>query len=237
MKFYLFSFLLFAFPWMVEAQSVVQDADAEQRTVSEPFSEISISSGIFVYLTQSNTQAVAVSASEQKYRDRIITQVVNGKLTIYFDRKGAGWSGKKDLKVYVSFTDLKALKANSGAHVRLLESASLKDLSLDFSSGAHGDLFFQAQSVTAELSSGAQLIAKGNAQRLEAEASSGALFKGYDLKAVDVKARTNSGAGIRIHVTGELVAKATSGGAIRYQGTPVMKEVDVNSGGVIKRAD
>ena len=222
---------------MLEAQSVVKDADAERRLISEPFSEISISSGIQLYLTQSNTQSVAVSASEQGFRDRIITQVVNGKLTIYFDRKGARWGGKKDLKVYVSFTELKALKANSGAHVRLLESASVKDLSLDFSSGAHGDLFFTASSTTVDLSSGAQLVAKGTVNLLNVEASSGALFKGFDLKAKDVNARSSSGAGIRVFLTGELVGKASSGGAVRFQGTPTLVDVDVNSGGVIKPAD
>ncbi len=66
------------------AQTVINDKNVEVRNVSS-FSAIKVSGGIDVYLSQSNEDAVAVSASDEKYRDDIKTEVKNGVLNIYFD--------------------------------------------------------------------------------------------------------------------------------------------------------
>lgn len=44
--------------------------------------------GIDFYLSQSKDQVVTVRAAEEKYSKRIITEVENGTLKIYYDTKG-----------------------------------------------------------------------------------------------------------------------------------------------------
>ena len=81
----------------------VNDKNAQPRDVNGPFSAISVSGSIDLYLSQGDEEVVVVSAAETKYRDRIVTEVINGELKIHYNDKGLSWaSGSKNLKSYVS---------------------------------------------------------------------------------------------------------------------------------------
>src|SRR6476469_9869183 len=75
----------------VNAQIVVNDANAQQRNVTG-FSSIKVSGGIDIYLSQGASEGVAVSAREKKYADKIITEVRDGVLVIYYEKEN-GWFG------------------------------------------------------------------------------------------------------------------------------------------------
>src|SRR5262245_26423656 len=99
------------------AQKTVNDANAEKRNVSG-FHAIEVSGGIDLYLSQGE-EAVAVSAAKIEYRDKIITEVVNGVLKIRFDWKSnfkIDWGNHK-LKAYVSVKNLDALHASGGSDI------------------------------------------------------------------------------------------------------------------------
>src|SRR5882724_4554367 len=80
----------------------VNDPNAESREAKN-YHGIDVSSAFDVYLTQSNTEAVAVSASETKYRDRIKVEVKDGILHVWYDSEGKWGMGNKKLKAYISF--------------------------------------------------------------------------------------------------------------------------------------
>src|SRR4051812_288351 len=79
----------------------VVDPNAEMRTLSGSFNAIKVSGGIDLYLTQSNEEAIAVSAAEDKFKQGIRTVVENNVLKIYYDGN-RNWSLKKQMKAYVS---------------------------------------------------------------------------------------------------------------------------------------
>src|SRR5215467_11066524 len=92
---FLCGFILFS------QDKVVYDQNAEIRNVSS-FHAVEVSNGINLILKQGSTDAVAVSASSTDIIKRIKTEVVNGKLKIYFDHEGwNNWSGHKNMKAYV----------------------------------------------------------------------------------------------------------------------------------------
>jgi hypothetical protein len=64
---------------------MVVDPNASVRTLSGSFSSIKISNAFKVIITQSETESIAVSASEEKYKEGIKTEIVNGTLKIYYD--------------------------------------------------------------------------------------------------------------------------------------------------------
>src|SRR5882724_6540707 len=87
-------------------QTVINDPNVELRPVKE-FHGVSVSDGIDVYLSQGSQETVAVSADEIKWRDRIRTEVQDGILKIWLDRKGFNWSiGNKKMRAYIGFTSL-----------------------------------------------------------------------------------------------------------------------------------
>ena len=68
--------------------AIVYDDNAQVRKVAS-FNAISVSSAIDLYLTQSASSKVAVSASSDEIRDHIITEVEGGVLIIRLGDNGS----------------------------------------------------------------------------------------------------------------------------------------------------
>lgn len=215
---------------------VFKDAHATPRTLNGSFTAISVSSGIDLYITQGNEESVAVSAIDQKHRDLIITEVVNGTLKIHYDNRGVTWkTGNKKLKAWVSFKNLEKLKAEAGSNVLVSGSIRADKLDLDISSGAgfKGDV--QTTYLSADISSGAGVRISGKTDQLSVDVSSGADFKGYDFATNYCTASASSGASVHVTINKELTAKASSGADIKYKGEALIREMKVSGGGGVKK--
>ena len=221
------------------AQDVeVNDANAVKRSLPTSFNAINVSDGIDLLLTQGSEESLAVSASEPKYLEKLKSEIVDGTLKIYYDNAGMIWNSneKRKLKAYVSFKTLEKLQASLGANVKASTILHVSKLELKVSSGALFTSEVNATQLTAFQDSGAEINITGKTTELTVEASSGALFKGYELVSDYCKAKSSSGGLIRINVEKELNAKASSGGGIHYKGNAVIKEVNISSGGSVKKA-
>jgi lipopolysaccharide export system protein LptC len=221
-----------------QEKTVIADANAQKRTLNASFTGISVSDGVDLYLTQGNEESVAVSASEEKYAERFKTEVENGTLKIYFDNKGLNWAvnDKRKLKAYVSFKTLEKLHASGGADVKIQGGLNAANLDIKFTSGSAFTGKLTAKELTVEQNSGSAINMSGSADKIKIDISSGAVFKGYDLAVEYCDAKASSGGGIRITINKELSAKATSGGGVKYKGDGVIKDINVNSGGSVKKA-
>jgi len=116
------------------AQNVVRDPNAQVRNVPS-FNRISVSNAISLYLSQGNTQAVAVSSEDDRATAKIITEVSNGTLKIYVENgawNGWNWSNKH-LKAYVTFTQLEMLDASGACSVELTDPINVGDFKLELS--------------------------------------------------------------------------------------------------------
>jgi hypothetical protein len=232
-------FLLAAFFSLSAAMAqntVIRDPNAQLRQVPD-FHSINVSTGIHLYLTQGSEKAVAVSASEPEYRERIQTEVRNGVLHIYYDTQKWKWLDMrgKDLKVYVSCVTLDGLGASSGAKVDVDGTLKSGNFTMTVSSGARFQGKLEASDLKVDQNSGAQSTLSGTAGHLQASATSGSHLHGYDLVAGVCDLNANSGGSIDISVEKEMEVSAHSGGRIRYQGDGVIKEVHTSSGGSVKK--
>ena len=217
--------------------TVVNDNNAEKRALSGSFTAIKVSDGVELFLTQGDEESIAVSASEQKYMDRFKTEVEDGTLKIYFDHNGLSWVGdKRKLKAYVSFKTLEKLHGSSGASVIMKSTLSADNLDCKFSSGARFEGKINVKELEMSQNSGASVEMSGATEKLDVDVNSGAMFKGYELTVDYCTAKATSGGGVRINVTKELNATANSGGGIRYKGEGVIKDLDVSSGGQVKKS-
>lgn len=198
------------------AQKTVFNENAQKREIGS-FHSIETSSGIEVFITQGNKEELAVSVGDMDYLNEVRTEVVNGKLKISRTNDWKFWNKWKNwkVKVYVSFKQLDEIKASSGGTIQGTE------LSFD--------------KLSATFNSGAIISLSGKVAELDVSGNSGAQFKGYDLLATHCKADVNSGAGIQVTVNKEISAKASSGGFIRFKGEGLIRDINVNSGGTVKR--
>jgi hypothetical protein len=222
---------------MAQETKVINDANAVIRTVSAGFTGISVSTGVELYLTQGNEETVAVSASDQKHLDRLVTEVVNGVLKIYYDNKGITWKsvGKANLKAYVSFKTLEKLNVSAGANASVNGRIKADKLDMNVNSGARFTGSINAKELTAEVNSGANMNVSGSADKFTIDASSGADFKGYDFAVDFCDAAVSSGGAVHITINKELSAKASSGGDIHYKGAGLIRDIKTSSGGSVKK--
>ena len=217
---------------------VFNDPNAKMRTISGAFTKISVSSGVRLYITQSNEVSLAISVSDAKFEERFKTEVEDGVLKIYFDNKGLsmGWDKNRRLTAWLSIKDLEAIKGSAGCMVTLTNELDVKNMSMNFTSGSQISGALKAAFLDASATSGASINISGSADKTNFSATSGASIKGFDLQSQYCTAFANSGAEIKVRVQKEIEASANSGGSVAYEGDAVLSKGKINSGGSVKKA-
>ena len=177
--------------------------------------------------TQGNEEAVAVSASEIEYRDRIKTEVEDGVLKIYFDNKGfhLNWGNKK-LNAYVSVKNIDALEASGGSDAYLQGTIKSEKLHVELSGGSDLKGKVDVHDMSIHQSGGSDVDVSGSVTNLDVDASGGSDLHGYDLVTDYCKISASGGSDSHITVNKELSANARGGGSdIYYKGTGTVHEV------------
>ncbi len=213
------------------------DPNAKARVLKAEFSSISVSSGIQLFLTQSDQIALAVSVSNERLEEGFKTEVVNGVLKIYYEPKGIPAINFKNRKLiaYLSVKNIQSIRASGGAIIRLVNPFKSDALSLDCTSGSLLTGTVALASLQASATSGAQVTLAGTADNVDISVTSGAIFKGGSLQAQTCTAQANSGAAVKIAVEKEMTAFAKSGASVSYAGNATLKKSSVNSGAVVKK--
>ncbi len=212
-------------------KEIINDPNAEPRTLSSNFSSIKISDGIDLFLSQSDAEALAVSASETKYRDAIKTEVANGQLRVYFanEKIWTNWKNRH-LRVYVSFKTLEKVEASGACDVQVSGVISVPSLFLSLSGASDFKGAVQiSDELKLNLSGASDVTIKGTAQKVEIESSGASDVKGYELSADYCTAKASGASDIHITVNKELTANASGASDIKYKGDAVIK--DQHTGG------
>ena len=206
-------------------QTIVNDANAEVRQITGSFTAIKVSGGIDIYISQSDAEAVAVSATEQEYRNDIKTDIENGTLKIYYDGR-KGWNkGNKKLKVYISFKNLERLEANGASDVQVSGSINVPSLSLDMSGASDFKGAVNVTTLTMELSGASDAKISGNASNVTIESSGASDVKGFELVTENCTAKATGASDINITVNKELNVHASGASDVFYKGSCVVKDL------------
>ncbi len=223
MKKIFLSFIVFAVAIAAHAQkAIVNDANAEQRMLSGSFNAIKISGGIDLYLSQYETESIAVSAAEQKYMDGIKTVIENNTLLIYYDGNRS-WNGNKKMKAYVSFKNLQKLQASGACDVQVAGTINVPSLQLNMSGASDFKGDVKLGSLIVSLSGASDLKISGSATSVNIESSGASDVKGYDLVTETCTAKASGASDINITVNKELTAEANGASDIYYKGNGVIK--------------
>ena len=207
------------------AQEVVNDANVEKRNVPA-FHGIHVSNAFNVYLTQGNEDALAVSASEDRFRDKIKTEVKDGILYISYENGLHFNSGKMKLKAYISFKNLDEIKASGACDLFVMGELKADELNIDLSGATdmkEGKLDVKKLSV--HLSGASDMKISGNAPQLKIEAGGASDFKAYDMVTDYCDAEASGASSIQITVNKELSAKATGASDVHYKGEAVIRDL------------
>jgi len=259
MKKILFALLLLV-GFVVNAQqktSIVYDENAQQRKVPS-FTAISISSAIDLYLTQSDKNEVAVSATNDEIRDHIITEVVGGTLIIRLGDRGSWMSWRKwgnyKTKAYVSIKDINALTASGASNVHLINTIESPKMRIKLSGASDfkgnikaGVLMYQltgasdykgevsANTIDIDGSGASSIELIGNVDDLAIEVSGASSAKLYNLTSKGAILRASGASNIGVTVTEILRASSSGASDINYKGNPNVKESSTSGASSIRR--
>ncbi len=217
------------------AQNVVYDENAEIRVVGE-FTGIEVSGTVSLYLSQGNTQGVAVSAGDFKYNNKIKTEVKNGVLHISVEGgmwNGFNWANKK-LKAYVTVINLNRIEASGATYVSTSGTIKSDALKLEISGASEikGELNVAKLNIDVSGASVAKLT--GRAGNAIIDASGAATIGGYNFEIDSCKASTSGASGVRVFVKDQLIADASGGSFIYFKGTPLSTNLNSSAGSTIK---
>jgi hypothetical protein len=219
------------------AQKTINDANAEKRTVGS-FHGIDVATGIQLTLTKGATEEVAVSASETDFRDKIVTEVVNGILKIHYETKSGAINKKnenKRLRAYVSYKSLDLLHVTTGAEANVDGVLEATTFELKANTGGLVKAEINIGTLTVDQNTGSKITLTGKVDKLEAEGDTGSKFMGENLTTNTCFVKMSTGAGIHISVDKELNVKADTGGYVKYKGNAGIREIKTNTGGTVSK--
>lgn len=199
------------------------------RSTSENFTKVRVSTGLDLYLSQGSKNKIVVEADENLH-DIIMTEVNDGELRIYSE-KGIWQASAR--KIFVTVTNLEAVTATSGSDVYANETIKTDFIEVNASSGADIRIVVDANTVETNSTSGSDIKIEGIANNHTSSATSGASINGYGLQSKNATANATSGADINIYASDSLKAFASSGGDIDFRGNPKQVTKKSSSGGSV----
>lgn len=224
--------MLFVFTAVIHVKAqkdIVVDPNAEERKISGSFNAIKVSGAIDVFLSQSDNEAIAVSAAEDRFKEGIKTIVENGKLKIYYDgEKNRSFKNMK-LKVFISFTKCNDIVSSGASDITVIGMLKTDSLSIVLSGASDFKGAVKCNSLKMNLSGASDVKIEGTANTVKIESSGASDVKGYDLVTENCTAKASGASDINITVNKELNAQASGASDIFYKGTALIKNMH-NSG-------
>ncbi|MBP6431093.1 MAG: DUF2807 domain-containing protein [Ferruginibacter sp.] len=232
--------LLVAASLILGLSVTAQEKVTEQRVANQSFTEIKVSDGVELIITQDEKTSVEASASKQKYLDDLTTEVANGKLVIGVKKRnnwGNNYGRDRWVKVKVSVSKLSSLDINDGSSVKNTNKFNLENLNIACNDGSSVKLEdFNTTTLNVTVKDGSSMHLSGKSNTLNVEVNDGSSFDGDEFVSDVCNADANDGSSVKINVTKELTAAANDGSSIRYEGSPAIKKSTAKDGSSIKKS-
>lgn len=213
----------------------VNDPNAEVRE-AKGYHAINVSNAFDVYLSQSNDEAVAVSAANKEDRAMIKVEVKDGILMVGLD-KGWKWnSGNKKLKAYISFKQIDKLTISGACDVFIAGVLKADALTINQSGASDLKGKLDVKKLTVDISGASDILVSGSASQVNVEASGASDFKGFDLVTDYCDVRASGASGIRITVNKELSAHASGASDIKYKGDGLIRDLKTGGASSVSRS-
>lgn len=221
----------------------VNDPNAIKVNVSG-FHGIDVSNAFDVYLTQGNEDAVAISASEEKFRDKIKVEVKDGILNIRYENGFRLNSGRMKLRAYVSFKTLDKIKASGACDLFVIGNLKSDDLNIELSGATDLKIdgsnnvkegTFDVGKLSINLSGASDMKISGSAPQLKIDASGASDFKGYDLATDYCDIEASGASSVQITVNKELSARVSGASDVHYKGEATIREIKTSGASSVSR--
>ncbi len=205
---------------------------AQEERKLDYFDAISVAGDIEVVLTP-GAEARAIITAEGVSVDEV-SVFTKGK-TLKIQLIEGLFHGDDQVRVEISYQQLRALKASAGAKVRATVPITGDQFDIRATSGAQMELSVEVNTLVASVVEGAQIDIDGATETQEASAATGGQYRALNLECNRTYVKANTGGQAEVVANQRLDANATTGGQINYTGDPEEKNTrSLISGGIQK---
>ncbi len=210
--------LLFVLP-TVFAQAGMEK---EERNVGN-FENVKISGAFDVVLIPSNKEYVTVEC-EKKYMDGVETEVIDGTLKIYLNRRISKL--EKGIQVEIYFKDIEGIKTSGAVDVESKGKLKMDSFEIHSSGATDMNLELHVDKLEAEFSGASEVNLRGKAGKVELEASGASEIEAVDFVIQNLELDVSGASEAEVHVTGKFEAEVSGASSLRYKGNPENVEID-----------
>lgn len=201
----------------------------EERKVTG-FTKISVRNAINLFIQQGSAEKVTVEASEDVMH-HLYTEVAAGELSIGI--KG-NVHNTGEMNVYVTVRELNRVESSSAATVRVEGKIETGEMKINSSSASSVKMELSCEKLEISTSSASRVQVTGTAKSIRTDSSSASSINAAELKAEKGDFEASSGASVKVQVTNEVNARASSGAGISISGNPASRNTEGSSGGSVR---
>ena len=202
--------------------------EIERKINLSDFNQISLSSGIKIYLTQGEEETIRLKGNVNAL-DKVMINKKSNVLELKFDYKNSysSWGWKKDqaVKAYISFKTLNKLIASGGSDIIGQNNFKLNDLSIISSGGSNINLNLTANYLKVTTSGGSDIKLNGRADELELTSSGGSDIKAFGLIVEDINVVASGSSDVQLHADKSIKAVASGASEIQYKGSASKRNI------------
>lgn len=217
------------------ASAAMAQVQASRDVAVKDFSEIHVSTGIDLIITQGPAESAKIVADDALINAVVLEQSGNS-INIRWELVKS--TRKKWLtrtaKVLITYRNLNVIEASEGSSVKTENVLKSNILSISVTSGAIVTAAIDCPELQMKTNSGASALLNGAVAKLKLESGSGSRVNALDMAADYASVTVSTGADVKLTVAKELEATANSGGNIRYKGTPVVRNTAGSRSGSVK---
>ncbi|WP_432711090.1 head GIN domain-containing protein [Pedobacter sp.] len=199
------------------------------------FNEIAVSSDIDLYLTQGNSESIKIIAPKE-HLSKVVVGKNGTRLNIRYATNNNMRRGSKDgdIKVYVTFKNLRALFASGDSDIKGQNTINVPRMTITASGGSDVDLHLITTTLDITSSGGSDIDLRGKATNMNVSSSGGSDVDAKDFIVENARVSSSGGSDVELHVTKALDVTASGGSEVTYKGDPAVSNHSSKSGSVSK---
>lgn len=164
--------------------------------------------------------------------DYIVTEVKDGKLIVKV-KKGFNIRPTQNIVVTVPYESINSVSLAGSGDIENSGTINADDFNVSLAGSGDINLNISSTSVESSIAGSGDIALRGSAQNLTTKIVGSGDFDGKDLKSVNVTAKIAGSGNANVVCNGELKARITGSGDVKYSGTPTDKDTKVTGSGSV----
>jgi hypothetical protein len=195
-------------------------AQSELRKV-EDFTIINISNALEVVLTKGDKNEVKVIANDQNTFEKVKTDVIDGKLTIYTKGK---ITSKESIKIHITYKQLLGIEQSGATELSNTNPIKADKFYLKGSGAIEVKLNFDVQELTLDFSGASEIKLQGKTNDLVLSLSGASELSALDFKIKNANIDISGASEVKVFVTESIEGGVSGASEVKVKGgVPVDK--------------